>query len=114
MKECRGCKSNRMNMFLPLGSHPLANGFLRKDQLTEVEASFPLETYVCLDCGLIQVRDSVPPNFFRNYVYVPSAIDAMHSHFADLADLVAGKFLATPASLTIDIGCNDGLFLKCL
>jgi SAM-dependent methyltransferase len=101
-------------MFLPLGFHPLANGFLKKEQVTEVEASFSLDTHVCLDCGLIQVRDNVPADYFRNYVYVPSTSETMLNHFAELTDMVATKFLASPESLVIDIGCNDGLFLKCL
>ena len=114
MNACRACKSNRLYMFLPLGSHPLANGFVKEDQLTKGEALFPLDVYVCLDCGLIQICDNVPPDFFRNYVYVPSASDALRNHFANLADMVAEKFLPSSEALTIDIGCNDGLFLKCL
>lgn len=114
MTVCRTCKSNRLYMFLSLGSHPLANGFLRKVQLTETEALFPVDIHVCLDCGLIQIPNNVPPDFFRNYVYVPSASEAMHRHFAALADEVARKFLSSPESLTVDIGCNDGLFLKSL
>ncbi len=114
MLVCRACKSSRLNMFLPLGPHPLANGFLRREQLADVEALFSLDTYVCLDCGLIQVSNNVPPDYFREYVYVPSTAEAMHSHFASLAELLAETFLASTESLTIDIGCNDGLFLKSL
>ena len=77
MTSCRACKNARLYLFLPLGSHPLANGFLRKDQLGEPELTFPLDCYVCLDCGLIQVADHVPPGYFRHYVYIPSAADAM-------------------------------------
>lgn len=114
MTSCRACKGQSLYMFLPLGLHPLANGFLEKDRLTESEALFPLDVYVCLDCGLIQIRDSVPQGFFRNYVYVPSAASIMHNHFAGFADALTGKYLALPDSFVIDIGCNDGLFLKCL
>lgn len=114
MTSCRACRGSRLHMFLPLGSHPLANGFLRVDQLAEPEPRFPLDVYTCLDCGLIQVRDNVPAEYFRHYVYVPSASEAMRQHFADLAALVAARFLSSPQALTVDIGCNDGLFLKCL
>lgn len=114
MAACRACKSDRLNLFLPLGSHPLANGFLTKAQLTEREATFPLDGHVCLNCGLIQIPDNVPSGFFREYVYVPSASETMHSHFATLADKLVEEYLTSPGSLTIDIGCNDGLFLKCL
>ena len=114
MRTCRTCKSERLYLFLPLGDHPLANGFLREDQLARPEPRFPLDCHVCLDCGLIQVEDQVPPEYFRHYVYIPSASNVMHDHFAGLADAVADRFLADPDALTIDIGCNDGLFLSFL
>jgi SAM-dependent methyltransferase len=94
--------------------HPLANGFLRREQILEPEARFPLDAHACLDCGLIQVRDNVPPGYFRNYVYVPSASDVMRDHFAGLAGRVADGFLRPRDALAVDIGCNDGLLLKSL
>jgi SAM-dependent methyltransferase len=112
--ECRGCKSERLYLFLPLGDHPLANGFLRESQLADPEARFPLDALVCLECGLIQVADQIPRDYFRHYVYIPSASDQMHDHFAELAEQMRGRFLAEPEALTIDIGCNDGLFLSFL
>ena len=112
MTVCRSCKGTRMLMFLPLGSHPPANSFLRTDQIEQPEPSFDLDTHVCLDCGLIQVPDKIPPDFFRNYLYIPSASITMHHHFAEFAARLKTRFLASPDSLLIDIGCNDGLFLK--
>lgn len=114
MKSCRTCKSERLYLFLPLGNHPLANGFLRAEQLDEPELKFPLDVRVCLDCGLIQVDDQIPPEYFRHYVYIPSAAEAMHGHFAGLARTLAGRFIKAKSDLTIDIGCNDGLFLSFL
>lgn len=114
MTNCRTCTSERLQLFLPLGSHPLANGFLRQDQLAKPEPTFPLDVYVCLDCGLIQVADNVPPGFFRNYVYIPSASDVMRDHFDGLAGAVHDRFLSGTDGLTIDIGCNDGILLESL
>lgn len=114
MTSCRGCKGRRLYLFLALGEHPLANGFLRSDQTAEPELRFPLDAHVCLDCGLIQVADQVPPGYFRHYVYVPSASEAMHEHFAGLTETVAARLLSSDEDLTIDIGCNDGLFLSFL
>jgi SAM-dependent methyltransferase len=100
-----------MLMFLPLGSHPPANAFLGADQLGRPEASWPLNTHVCLGCGLIQVPNVIPPGFFRHYLYVPSASDTMHEHFSELARVVATLVPGTDDGLIVDIGCNDGLFL---
>jgi SAM-dependent methyltransferase len=100
-----------MLMFLSLGSHPPANAFLSADQLGQPEPSWPLNTHVCLNCGLIQVPNVIPPGFFRNYLYVPSASDTMHEHFAELARVVAERMVAPGDGVVVDIGCNDGLFL---
>lgn len=112
MTVCRACQRSNMLMFLPLGSHPPANSFLRPDQLAQPEPSFELDTHVCLDCGLIQIPDRIPANFYRQYLYIPSASSTMHRHFADFAERLKVRFLPDPDSLLVDIGCNDGLFLK--
>jgi SAM-dependent methyltransferase len=98
-------------MSLPLGDHPPANGFLRANQLAQPEARFPLNTHVCLDCGLMQVPDNVPANFFRNYVYVPSGATTMFAHFERFAEKIVRHYTSSPDDLIIDIGCNNGLFL---
>ena len=111
MNSCRTCKRDNLFMCLPLGDHPPANGFLRGDQLAQPEARFPLNTHVCLDCGLIQVPDNVPAGFFRNYVYVPSGATTMFGHFEAFAEKMVRKHTSSPDDLIIDIGCNNGLFL---
>lgn len=111
MDCCRACKSTNLFMCLPLGDHPPANGFLRAQQLNEPEARFPLNTHVCLDCGLIEVPDNVPAGFFRNYVYVPSGATTMFTHFEAFAEKMVRNHTHSPDDLIIDIGCNNGLFL---
>jgi hypothetical protein len=100
-----------MYMFLPLGDHPPANAFLRREQLDSPEARFALDTHACLDCGLIQVPNVIPADFFRDYVYVPSASDTMHEHFTGLAELMRKDLAPSADDLVVDIGSNDGLFL---
>ncbi len=114
MKACRACRSDRLTLFLPLGDHPLANGFLDGAQLARPEAVFPLDAYACLDCGLIQISDNVPADFFRQYVYVPSTSDVMRAHFVAFADAIVTGLLPDPGKLVVDIGCNDGLLLESL
>ena len=108
---CRACQSTRIEMFLPLGDHPPANAFLRADRLDQAERVYPLDTCVCLDCALIQVADHLPADFFRDYVYVPSASATMHSHFREFAGTVNSRLISSADQLVVDIGCNDGLFL---
>lgn len=111
MTVCRACKSTNLYTFLPLGDHPPANAFRTEAQLGAPEAVFPLDCQVCLDCAVIEVADQLPPDFFQDYVYVPSASDTMHAHFAEFARHVKERYAAGPGRLVVDIGCNDGLFL---
>lgn len=112
MTSCRACRSNRMLLFLPLGPHPPANAFLSAANLEVAEAVFDLNTHVCLECGLIQVPNVIPPDFFRNYVYVPSASATMHDHFRALGETLGTRLAGNPTGLVVDIGSNDGLFLS--
>jgi SAM-dependent methyltransferase len=107
---CRACQHTELFMYLPLGTHPPANAFLRAEQLSQPECGFSLDTHVCLRCGLVQILDKVPQGYFEHYLYVPSASDTMHHHFADFAKRIGERFL-NDGDLLVDIGCNDGLFL---
>ncbi len=107
---CRACMSQNMFMFLDLGMHPPANQFLKKENL-EREEKFPLPAHTCLECGLIQIPDYVPADFFRDYLYVPSFSTTMHKHFGDYAKLIQDRFINDPSQQVLDIGCNDGLLL---
>ncbi len=106
---CRACKLENLMLVLPMGDHPPANMFVRAEDRENPQPSFPLNTQACLDCGLIQVADQVPPDFFTDYLYVPSGAATMHTHFAELAQVVVDR---SQGGLIVDIGCNDGLMLS--
>lgn len=109
MTHCRACGSGRMKLFLEMGDHPPANMFVRPQDLDVPQPAWPLNAQVCLDCGLIQVADLIPPDFYRHYLYVPSGATTMHEHFWGLADEMVRR---AEGGLIVDIGCNDGLMLS--
>jgi len=111
MTTCRACEGGNLFMYLQLGNHPAANAFPSSDQLNEPEQKWPLDTHVCLDCGLIQVPDQLPADFFVDYLYIPSASDTMHQHFRRLARHFKQRLITAPNQRVVDIGCNDGLLL---
>src|SRR4051794_17685306 len=113
MSACRACKGTNLYMFLPLGDHPPANAFVTASQAAAgPQPAFPLDVSACLDCGVVEVPDMLPPDFFQDYHYVPSASATMHAHFANFAKLVKERHAGGRGKLVVDIGCNDGLFLK--
>ena len=109
LAKCRACLSDNLMLFLPMGAHPPANMFVRPEELDKEQPAFDLNTQACLNCGLIQVADQIPADFFRHYLYVPSGAATMHTHFAGLAEVLEAR---AEGGLIIDIGCNDGLLLE--
>lgn len=108
LHTCRACKAPEPYLFLPLGDHAPGQMLIRPEDLDKPQPAFPLNTQVCLECGLIEIADQVPADFFRHYLYVPSGAARMHSHFAGLAEELA---LRAEGGLIVDIGSNDGLLL---
>jgi len=105
---CRACGAKDPYLFLPLGDHPPANSFVLPADTALSQPTFALNAQACLSCGLIQVADQIPADFFKHYLYVPSGADTMHTHFAGLAKVLADL---SGGGLVADIGCNDGLLL---
>ena len=54
LKKCRGCGSKKLYKYLNLGSQPLANSFLKKNQIKK-EKKYPLEVVLCEKCKLSQL-----------------------------------------------------------
>ena len=77
---------------------------------------YPLDLYRCETCGHIQLLDILPPAvlFDAEFTYMPSNNPALIEHFKMYADLVANQLEGSSASMCLDIGSNDGLFLQTL
>jgi len=111
---CRVCHGESLIKFLDLGFTPLADDFLPPDRLHEPEVYYPLEVFVCNDCGLVQLGYVVPPQilFQRDYPYVSSITETGREHFYSLAKEVCLRFRLGSNDLVIDVGSNVGVLLQ--
>jgi len=112
--KCRSCEQSNLETFLDLGQTPLADRFLREDQLNEPEPLYPLEVAFCLDCGLAQILKTVPPDelFCDDYPYYSSFSPALLKHSKEnVLDLVQHRNLG-PDSFVVELASNDGYLLK--
>ncbi len=115
MKDsCRICKGNRLTRFISLGKHPPPNRFLKKEQLNEPEPLCPADLYFCGDCALVQMLDVMPPEvMFKDHPYVSGTTATLSRHFQSVANELMERFEVPREALAVDIGSNDGTFLKC-
>ena len=109
--ECRSCGNSRLECVVSLGNSPLANNLL-EDENQEDEL-YPLQMNYCPECHNCQLSHSVPrEKMFDQYLYVSSTTRVLRKHFSDLANLLIDKFNLNNNSFVVDIGSNDGVFLK--
>jgi len=107
------CKilNTEINPFMTFGKMPIANGFLTKENF-DSEFFFNLDVGFSEKISLFQLNDHPTPEqmFNKNYPFYTGSSQFMKSHFASYADSVK-KYLKTDSKL-IEIGSNDGTFLK--
>jgi SAM-dependent methyltransferase len=110
--SCRACGSSRLDLFLPLGSTPLANSLLPIDS-DESLPLYPLNVVRCLDCTLVQLREIVAPErLFSEYLYFSSVSDALVQHARGFVESVLAAEKLGPESLVVEIASNDGYLLQ--
>ncbi|MBE7497017.1 MAG: methyltransferase domain-containing protein [Verrucomicrobiaceae bacterium] len=111
--RCRSCGSTRSLPVIDLGLQPLANNLLRPEDLGKPEPRFPLAVFVCADCWLMQITDTVPPvDLFSDYIYFSSFSDAMLKHAKVAVEKHVTEKKLGKDSFVIEIASNDGYLLK--
>ncbi len=67
---CRLCDSTKVELVVSLAPTPVAEKYVTKDELGQEQPRYPLDLYLCRDCGHVQMLDVIDPKFlFANYTY---------------------------------------------
>lgn len=114
MKACRLCGSKNLALIIDLGEHPLADTFLKEEDLKTPDLLYPLEVLMCKACGYFMSSVVVPKE--ERYQAHDYSYDSSHSrvsmdHFAEMAGEIAERKNITAQDLVVDIGSNVGTLL---
>ena len=111
--SCRFCGKDLKLIFVDLGISPLANSYLKADELEVMEPYYPLKVYVCNACYLVQlpVFES-PENIFGDYAYFSSFSESWLRHAKAYTELMIERFGLDSNSQIIEIASNDGYLLQ--
>ena len=110
--KCRFCNSNLSKIFADLGDSPLANSYLKEGDFVN-EKFYPLCTYLCENCFLVQLDEiETPENIFSEYAYFSSFSTSWLKHAKDYVDMIIPKLSLDENSLVIEIASNDGYLLQ--
>ncbi|MAH49333.1 hypothetical protein CMI37_26135 [Candidatus Pacearchaeota archaeon] len=118
-KECPICYTQNLVEFVNFGQMPIANAFLKKEQAFQPEFKYEMAVGFCENCKMVQLINIVPYDKYivpdktgkTNYAFFSSTSKFMEQHFAEIAREIEKKFLE-PNSQVLEIGSNDGIFLK--
>lgn len=110
---CRSCYAPLREVVLDLGQSPLANSFLDEEQLEQREPFYPLCTYRCVECGLVQVPAvQASEAIFSDYAYFSSISSSWVENARRYVDAMVGRFDLDAESLVIEVASNDGYLLQ--
>ena len=109
--NCKITKS-AIKPFISFGKMPIANGFLNKENFSK-ELFFDLEVGFSEKCSLFQLKDHpTPEQMFNNkYPFFTGSSEAMKIHFQKYSDFIKKNYINNNSKI-IEIGSNDGTFLK--
>lgn len=114
MPICRVCRGDRLEQFLDLGDQPHCNSLLLPEALGREEPRYPLRVWFCADCTTVQIDHTVPKEeMFGEYLYVSGTTETLRRHFQASTERLVERLTLAPGDLVVDIGSNDGTWLKC-
>lgn len=111
--RCRYCGKPLEHTFVDLGVSPLANSYLKPEQLHQMEPYYPLCVYVCDSCYLVQLPEfQSPEHIFSDYAYFSSYSESWLRHAREYTDLMIDRFGFGPHNQVVEIASNDGYLLQ--
>ena len=118
-QTCRVCGSAALTPVIDLGAQHLQGSFLKPGKEVPPLRQIPCSLVRCdpsrdeKACGLLQMRQSVPPEILYSAYWYRSGTNAtMRNHLRSIAQ-EAEAMTGEEEKVALDIGCNDGTLLGC-
>lgn len=111
---CRACGTPLGHVFVDLGMSPVSNAMRLPGQAHLAEAFYPLRTFVCASCKLVQIDDVQPAetHFHGSYTYFSSYSASWLAHAERYAAMMTERFGLGAASKVVEVASNDGYLLQ--
>jgi SAM-dependent methyltransferase len=111
---CRACGSPLQQVFVDLGPSPIAKAMRRPDDIADAERIYPLRTFVCSNCKLVQTQDvlAADAHFHGSYTYFSSYSASWLKHAETYVDAMMARYGFGRGSLVVEVASNDGYLLQ--
>tara|TARA_Y100000816_G_scaffold117469_1_gene82380 strand:- start:12405 stop:14621 length:2217 start_codon:yes stop_codon:yes gene_type:complete len=111
---CNICKNNNLKKVIELKNQKNTSLFPLYGEGVNLP-EYPIQLSLCENCGLIQLNQTANPDLMYktgSYGYKSSISNTMKNHLKQYNEEIQSKKFLTKNSVVLDIGCNDGTFLK--
>ncbi|MEO8439949.1 MAG: class I SAM-dependent methyltransferase, partial [Spartobacteria bacterium] len=113
MYQCRFCQAPLRETFVDLGLSPLCETYIDAAHLKEPELLYPLHSFVCEKCFLVQLPEHVTAQeIFEEYAYFSSYSDSWLAHARAYVEKITQRFKLQEHSLVVEVASNDGYLLQ--
>ena len=115
LPTCRSCDAPLSAVLVDLGMTPISNAFVREGHGRHFsERFYPLKSFVCDRCMLVQLEDYETPqtHFHGEYVYFSSFSDNRLSHARSFVENAVNRLGLSTNSHVVEVGSNDGYLLQ--
>ena len=111
---CRSCGAPLTSVLVDLGMTPISNAFIRADHASFGERFYPLKSFVCDRCWLVQLEDFESPetHFHADYVYFSSFSDSWLAHARSFVGKAITRLALGAKSRIVEVASNDGYLLQ--
>lgn len=111
---CQTCGAEHLERLFDLGHQPLCNEFWPPQDADQPQTFYPLCLYHCSNCSLVQLGYTIPTGqtFGEQYTYLTGTSQSLVDYYSKLASRLKERFELGPGDALVDIGSNDGTFLK--
>ena len=114
MTECIICQNKKLKRVIEMGFHPLADTFLKREQLLKPQRLYPLNCLLCAQCGHFQneVFVSGKERYIEsNYSYTSSNSPSAMAHWNEFCQTVSEFIDLKRDDAVIEFGSNDGYLI---
>lgn len=112
ISQCRICGSQKVDLILDLGDQPPANCLYKQNE--SPPSRVPLRIGRCASCSTVQLLETInPEQLFSKYVWLTQTAKTAVNYAETFAERLEKVFLGRTCSI-LEVGSNDGTFLKAL
>lgn len=111
--SCRNCDAPLRHVFVDLGMSPSSNRYLAASELNRGEPFFPLKSWVCDQCLLVQLEQfEMPEALFQDYHYFSSYSESWLTHCRHYVEMISERLKLDEHKLVVELASNDGYLLQ--